>query len=488
MPKKRISANQQKSKKETKEKSKITHQDTPIDVSAVRKIFEKRVINRIAKTSGFVKRVRKMTPYSFFLSLSFGALKSSTVTLSSIVETMSGNISAAGVHERFSKEACDFFKNVYSFCFKKITSNRNSINVTKLNKFNHINIVDSSSWEIPVKLKEAFAGYKGAGCKVQVMIDYKTGIMNLLDITEQNYNDQKYTKQMDDYIEKDDLILTDLGYNIPTWLKKIDEKKGYFISRLNAFAMKLYLKKGKSFLAVDVLEIMKTVGTNDTMVEIECYGGNRKEKVKIRLVGMKVSEEIVNKRRRTLKRKAAKKCRKLTKRIIELSKWSFYITNIPKEKELTARDIVAFYSVRWNVELYFKQLKSVLCMHKTEVRKNEYRLQCEIIGKFIVGLFISYCYGMARSYLWEKKKTEISFEKTVKLFHRMGSGILLLLLLGSIRKIKEFTENLIYIVIQTCKKYRQKSRKNTLDMLIEGTIYGQYKYVKIKPSQLMCLT
>ncbi|QTA88891.1 transposase [Desulfonema magnum] len=34
------------------------------------------------------------------------------------------------------------------------------------------------------------------------------------------------------------------------------------------------------------------------------------------------------------------------------------------------RTILAFYPIRWSVELFFKQFKSVLNIHKTEVKNN----------------------------------------------------------------------------------------------------------------------
>jgi len=488
MPKVRISSKERKSKKRCGNFIKGTNvEDIGIETKALKKIFSRNTISKIAKGSGFVQRKRKFDAYKFFLSLSFGSLKSKTITLSSIVETMLGTISAAGVHERFNKEACEFFERVYEHCFKKIRADRGKIEVGILDKFNRVNIVDSSSWKIPAKLKETFPGYNGAGCKVQFMTDYKSGEIQLLDITEETYNDQKYAiNRLGDCIEKDDLMLIDMGYSIMAGIRAIEEKKGYFISRFNYHAINLYSKRADEFLIVDILKITRRYGREDSVMEVDCYGGNAKNKVKIRLIGAKLPEKEANERRRKIRLKAKEKGKSPTKKTLELSSWSFFITNIPEEKGLSAKDIIRFYPVRWDIELFFKQMKSILNIHRTEVKRNAYRLRCEVLGKCILAMIISYCYGQARNYEWNKTRMEISFEKTVKLFKRAGSSLVVMLLMGSTKKIKEFMQHMLILIVHTCKKRRQKSRKNTLDVLIEKTKYENSKQVmKISQQQLV---
>jgi len=491
MPKTIISSKKKKCKKRSGNFIKDTKiEDIVIEAKTVRKIFSKNAISKIAKKSGFIQRKRKLNAYNFFLSLSFGSLKSKTITLSSIVETMSGNISIAGVHERFNGEACKFFERVYEHCFKKVTSNMDGIDVGIVNKFNRVNIVDSTSWKIPAKLKETFAGCNEAGCKVQIMTDYKSGAMQLLDITEETYNDQKYaTNRIGDYVEKNDLILMDMGYCITAGVRAIKEKGGYFISRFNYHAINLYIKRASEFLIVDLIDITRRFGTGNPVLEIDCWCGGSKDKVKVRILGVKLPEKEANERRRKIRIKAKKRGTSPTKKTLELSSWSFFITNIPKEKGLSAKDIIRFYPVRWNIEIFFKQMKSILNIHRTEVKTNEYRLRCEVLGKCILAMVISYCYGIARNYTWDKTGMEISFEKTVKLFKRTGSSLVVMLLVGSMKKIEEFIRYMLIFIVHTCKKNRQKSRKNTLDVLIEKVEYKNFNQImRISQQELAGLT
>lgn len=352
------------------------------------------------------------------------------------------------------------------------------MDIELLNKFNAINIIDSSSWKIPEALKKVFPGYNGAGCKIQMMLDYKTGIIRLLDILKENFNDQNYSKKMKKQINSNDLFLFDLGYSIPVFLKTITERLAFFISRFNYYAVSLYVKKEDSFHKIDILDVLKKLKHKNSIIEFEYYVGNKTIKVKIRFLAMRVPEEVSNQRRRKARKKAAKKGKTPSKKTLALCDWHFLMTNIPVEKGIDVKEIIGFYPIRWSIELLFRQLKSVLAIHKTEVKTNAYRLKCEILGKCIVVMFISLFYSIARAKTWQLFGKEISFEKTVKYFKR-NVACLFELLLISTRKSLDFIEKMINKIIHVCQKNRQSSRKNSLDTLIDRLSYESFKYVKM---------
>ena len=93
-------------------------------------------------------------------------------------------------------------------------------------------------------------------------------------------------------------------------------------------------------------------------------------------------------------------------------------------------------------------------------------------------MFISYCYSKARSYAWRMMGKEISIDKTVKYFKRNVAALVTIISV-SINKTVKHIEKMISKIINTCQKARQKSRKNSLDVLIERSIYENHKYVKI---------
>jgi hypothetical protein len=481
MPKAKIARSQKANK------PKVSGQ-IQLEVKMIKDMFKKKEIHRIAKETQFVQRQRKLDAYEFFLSLSFGTLKGDVVTLSALAENLSCAMTRVGLHERFNQRTCDFLQGVYDHIYKVISSTQNfSMNNHLFNKFKHIQILDSTSWKIPKALAAPFAGYNLAGCKTQCLLDYKTGHIQLLDILPQNHTDHQYSKTLDHFLQADDLCIFDLGYAIPETLSKIDHKGAFFMCRFNAIAMSLYLKKHSSFVKVNVLDVLTKLETPETIHEIPCYVGNPNKKTKVRLLAIRAPQEVANRRRQKLRKNALKKHRNSpTEQSLQLCNWTLFIANIPVEKGLSVREIISLYPIRWTIEIFFKQLKSILKIHKTEVKNNPHRLKAEVLARYIVAVFVAYCYSVARSYTWRKRKREISFEKTVKYFKRNIATLLDHLLTSTPRAIIHL-QQMILKVIHTCQKYRQLNRKNSLDILIEQSIFKNLKHIKFSLAHIVDL-
>ena len=258
MPKEKIAKESRNSKKKVLLKNKKNKlQEININVKKIKELFKKRIINKVAKETGFLKRKRKLHAYDFFLALTFGALKGSTLTLSALKENLTENMTRVAINKRFTAESYNFLMKIYSNFFKVLNDDAKKIDVATINKFSAIKIIDSSSWKIPKAFSTVFKGYNGAGCKIQMMIDYATGLIQLLDITKESFNDQSYSKMMKDQIHKGELLIFDLGYSIPIFLKTIAEQCAFFLSRFNYHAMRLYVKKNGIFYDVDILKVLK---------------------------------------------------------------------------------------------------------------------------------------------------------------------------------------------------------------------------------------
>lgn len=468
-------------KKKAKDFKNIT-----VALKDVKKFCEKGLIKKIAKKCGFIVRERQLDAYEFFISLTFGSLKAGAITLDAMLENLSQALSRQGLNKRFTEKASDFFSEILSHYLQIANNNKCNIAVEILNLFNRINIIDGSSWKIPKGLQDIFPGFNGAGCKLQLMYDFKSGVINLLELTKETLNGQTFSKCIGNIVQAGDLFLFDLGYSIAETLKNINENSGYFFSRYNHAAVNLYLKIEGEYKKFDILKLLKQLNNGKNIFESDCFVGAEGKETPVRLFAIRVPEEVANTRRRKLKRIAQKKNRAVKKESLELCDWTIFITNIPVEKRIDIKTLLAFYPIRWSVELFFKQFKSILRIHKTEVKTNEHRLKCEVLGKAIVAMFISYCYSKARSNLWQTSKKEISFDKTVKYFKR-NIGLLLDLLTGPMKKVEKNVREIIRNIILRCQKSRQKSRKNSLDVLIDGSIHENYNYENISQIRLKSL-
>lgn len=444
-------------------------------------MFSKKIINHIAIATGFIQRHRKLNVREFFFSLTFGSLKMDSVSLTSIVENLSTPISRAGVNKRFNGYACDFLQGVYSHLFAVMSNARkNSLPVDIFKKFKDIKILDSSSWKVPAALKESFPGYNQAGSKIQLMLSYKTGTTQSVDIGPETGSDQQYSKSMADLLEKNDLGLFDLGFTIPESLNKTDAKGAFFISRFNDTVFNIYMDDDPASSEKDILTLLNSLNNQKATYDIPCYVGKQNQRTKVRILAVMAPQEVANRRRQKLRAQSRKKGWTPKERTLELCNWTFAVTNIPIEKDVSVQEIFALYAIRWTIEIYFKQLKSILNIHKTYVKSNSYRLRAEILARSIVALFITYCFSFARSDLWRQSECEISFEKTVKYFKR-HAAILMEKFLQSIHSAVVYIQQMIPKIILYCEKYRQTTRKNSLDKLIEQSLYENFKHIKINP-------
>jgi len=227
MPTKRIALPGANNKKKRYTLGESVYADIELDVSRIKKAFTKATIRAAAKKAGFIQRKRSLDAYEFFLAMTFGSLRSSTVTLSSIIEHLSKRISRAAVHERFGESACVFLQQIARH-FLTTCATEHGIAVNALKRFDAIKIIDSSSWMIPHRLQKQFPGYNGAGCKIQLLFDYKTFQLSLVELTQETDSDQSYAKGIAEHINANELFIGDQAYIIAECIEKIDKKRAFF--------------------------------------------------------------------------------------------------------------------------------------------------------------------------------------------------------------------------------------------------------------------
>ena len=126
----------------------------------------------------------------------------------------------------------------------------------------------------------------------------------------------------------------------------------------------------------------------------------------------------------------------------------------------------ALYTLRWQIELLFKQLKSVLRVHKINT-SNEHRLRCELYGKLIMAVLVHRIHALTNVPLWNKHHKEISMDKLYKRIQERAF-VLMGLLLCSLKEGANYLRKEIARLLNHCVKQQQPSRLTTLEMLENG--------------------
>jgi hypothetical protein len=208
-------------------------------------------------------------------------------------------------------------------------------------------------------------------------------------------------------------------------------------------------------------------------------GSQYTEKVPCRLICLRVSEEIANERRRRLRKELLQNGYNPSRFRLELCVWTLIVTNIPEEW-LSPEMARALYTLRWQIELLFKQLKSVLRVHESNT-SNQHRLRSELYGKLIMAVLIHHIHSRLNVLLWNREHREVSMDKLYKRIAERAFPLLSRFLL-SIKKAARYLHDEISQFLFHCQKELYPTRLTTLGMLEAG--YDQ----RLEKYKLPCLT
>ena len=284
--------------------------------------------------------------------------------------------------------------------------------------------------------------------------------MSFVEIMPGNTPDSKYTRQIPEKIKKIEILLTEVGYYCLKTLQSIIQKGAFFISRYKTGTSLWNTKTSES---IELAKILMRVKGNAYQMEVN-MGTDKKTRICCRLICFRVKEEVANQRRMRLKREAKKKGRIPGAQSLLLADWTIIVTNVP-EKWIPSEMLWRIYSIRWQIELLFKQMKSIVQIHRSNT-ENIQRLKCEIYGKLIMAILINRIHGAINSELWNTQKRELSMEKFYKRIQERAFQ-LLELLLTSFWKAVTYLSKEVDRLMKNCMKYQQPSRKSTLELLEE---------------------
>ncbi len=125
-----------------------------------------------------------------------------------------------------------------------------------------------------------------------------------------------------------------------------------------------------------------------------------KQKVyRIRLLGAKLPEEKREATEKRLRRKANRNQRRLSEDTVRYAGWVFLGTTLPDA--CTDAEILEAYRLRWQIELHFKRIKSLLNFHKI-------RRSSDIYKNGIVSLWLTISFLISCVQLWVLHLTNFS--------------------------------------------------------------------------------
>jgi hypothetical protein len=180
--------------------------------------------------------------------------------------------------------------------------------------------------------------------------------------------------------------IADRGYaNAQAWqrfLQARDERTD-FIVRMRWSTINLVDEAGERF---DIVKWLQTRPQETGTHEITAWArsGKHQTPMKIRLIARRKPPEVIEAEHKRMRQQASRKQHKIDPRSLIAAEYVILATSLPEE-EFPAEEVLAVYRLRWQIELAFKRLKSLLHIDKLRTR-TEAGTRCWLYAHLIVAL------------------------------------------------------------------------------------------------------
>ena len=416
------------------------------------KFFDKSVIIRIGKLSGFIqRRSKKINAYNFVVGFIMSCCKGRS-TFGEWVLQISllsrKRVSKQGVFDRLHDGAAAFAKQLLEHVL--LQQSARDFTSSLFAGFGKVLLQDSTTLRLPQVLAKIFPGNHSRGeqkavARIQSIFDIKAMEFINFSLGAFTQNDQSASGSILSHLCKGDLVIRDLGYFSIAVFEKIIKAKAHFISRLK-FGVIISDEQGKQILLKDLLKQKR--GT-DRMIYI-----GKERKVLVRLVMIPLpAEQAAEKIRKAKQDRDAR-----LNHSREYYRWlcfNVYITTV-EDNVWTAQQVHQAYKVRWQIEIIFKSWKSGFNLQHIlhEGCTNENRVRVTI---FLMLLFM--CLFMRKIYVKYKKPVELSTDKKISLLK------LSVFVCKNIQEILALPDKLLKQIIELhCSYDKRSDRINMTDL------------------------
>jgi hypothetical protein len=416
------------------------------------KFFDKSVITRIGKRSGFVQRKsKKISAYHFVVGFIISCCNGNSTfgEWALQIGLLSGkSVSKQGVFDRLHASTVLFAKQLLEEVLLQ-QSGKDFVSGL-FEGFGKVLLQDSTTLRLPQVLSKLFPGNYSRGeqkavARIQSIFDIKAMRFINFSLGAFTQNDQSASGSILSLVKKGDMVIRDLGYFSLAVFEKMIKAEVHFLSRLR-YGVTITDRQGKPVLLKDLLKQKQGV---DRWV----YIGSEK-KVWVRLVMIPVPAAQAAEKIRKAKQDRDARLNHCPQYYQWLN-FNVYITTVDKNV-WTARQVYKAYRIRWQIEIIFKSWKTGFNLQHIlhEGCTNEHRVRVSI---FLVLLFM--CLFLQKIYLHHKQAIEKNSHKTISLLK------LSMYVSNNIKEIIIIPDKMLReIIIRHCCYDKRSDRINMTDL------------------------
>jgi IS4 transposase len=181
-------------------------------------------------------------------------------------------------------------------------------------------------------------------------------------------------------VEQGDVIMADRGLAHRRGIRYVVDHEGDVVVRMNLVSIPLESSEAEVFELLPRLRELDIGEARDWPVYVRDEQGT----LPVRVCALKKSKEQTEKAQAKLRRRASKKGHALQADTLEAAGYVVVLTTL---KELSANALLELYRHRWQIELAFKRLKSLL--HLGHLKKTDPEgAKAWLQGKLLVAMLI----------------------------------------------------------------------------------------------------
>jgi hypothetical protein len=193
-------------------------------------------------------------------------------------------------------------------------------------------------------------------------------------------------------IEPGTLAIADRGYAHPEGIASVRQAGADVLVRINLTNVPLLDAQGRPLPIIEHLRPLKTGQLADLAVSLAVG----ESVYPMRLCALRISAAAAAKAARRAKREASSKKRKVRPDTLEATHFVILLTSLPAPT-VSAKRILALYRARWQIELAFKRLKSLMGLGHLK-KTDPASARAWLHGKLLVAMLIQAIQTAARSF------------------------------------------------------------------------------------------
>jgi hypothetical protein len=220
-------------------------------------------------------------------------------------------------------------------------------------------------------------GSKGTSWRVHYSLELSSLRCNEITITgkERGESFKNFT------IEKGDLWMGDRAYANAPGIHHVVSNGGDVMVRARWNGLQLYDQQGDR---IDLIAYLKQLRLHE-VGDLPVFIANGKDFIAGRICAVRKSESAANRERDRILKEASKKCRKVKPQTLVAAGYTFVFTTL--DQSIPAEKVLTIYRARWQIELMFKRLKSLLGLGHLH-NKNPESAKAWLHGKLLAACLI----------------------------------------------------------------------------------------------------